>query len=73
MGSLADLRRFGRKYGILLRNTDHEFYLVTHPITGEQLLLKVSHGQGEIPSNLWKRILGKQLKLTQEEFSRFNR
>ncbi len=71
MGSLADLRRFARKHGVLLRNTDHEFYLITHPLTGEELILKVSHGQGEIPPNLWKRILRQQLKLSQEEFNRY--
>lgn len=70
MGSLADLRRFPRKHGVLLRNTDHEFYLITHPLTGEELILKVSHGQGEIPPNLWKRILRQQLRLSQQEFNR---
>ena len=69
MGSFAELRRFAEKHGTLLRSTKHEFYLINHPVTGETLLLKISFGKGEVPPNLWKRILRQQLTLPQEEFN----
>lgn len=70
MSSWAELRRYARKHGLLLRVSDHEYYLLTHPLTGERAILKVPLGQGEIPSNLWKRILQRQLQLSQEDFNR---
>lgn len=64
-----DLKRYCEKNGwVLIRNTDHWHYEKVLE-NGAVLQTKVSHAiQKEIPSNIWNRILRKQLKITEEEF-----
>ena len=64
-----DLKRYCEKNGwVLMRNTDH-WYFEKVLANGDLLQTKVSHAtHKEIPSNLWKRILRKQLKITEVEF-----
>ncbi len=51
----------------LYRDTDHEYYR-KRLADGSYLVTKLSHGDGEIPPNVWKRML-KQMGITQEEFN----
>ena len=52
----------------MIRNTDHWYYEKVLA-DGTLLQTKVSHAvHKEIPSNLWKLILKKQLKISEEEF-----
>ncbi len=64
-----DLKRYCEKNGwVLMRNTDHWYYEKVLA-NGTLLQTKVSHATHKgIPSNLLKRILRKQLKITEEEF-----
>ncbi len=64
-----DLKRFCDKNGwSMIRNTDHWYYEKTTP-DGTILQTKISHGtHKEIPRHLWKHILSKQLKVSEEEF-----
>jgi len=51
-----------------MRNTDHWYYEKVLA-NGTLLQTKVSHAtHKEIPLNLWKRIIRKQLMITEEEF-----
>lgn len=65
----GDLKRYCEKDGwVLIRDTDHWYYekVLTN---GVVLQTKVSHAvQKEIPGHLWKRILRKQLQITEKEF-----
>lgn len=54
---------------ILYKNTDHYYYRKTSK-DGKYIFCKVSRGSGEIGKHLWKEILKKQLKITQEEFNK---
>jgi hypothetical protein len=64
-----DLKKYCEKNGwVMIRNTDHWYYEKVLA-DGTLLQTKVSHAvHKEIPSNLWKLILKKQLKISEEEF-----
>ncbi len=64
-----DLKRYCEKNGwVLIRNTDHWYYEKVLA-NGNVLQTKISHAtHKEIPSNIWNRILHKQLKITEKEF-----
>lgn len=64
-----DLKKYCEKNGwVIIRNTDHWYYEKVLA-DGTLLQTKVSHAvHKEIPSNLWKLILKKQLKISEEEF-----
>jgi hypothetical protein len=65
----GDLKRYCDKNGwVLIRNTDHWYYEKVLA-DGSVLRIKISHAIAkEIPRNLWKRILDKQLKISENEF-----
>ena len=64
-----DLKKHCEKNGwVMIRNTDHWYYEKVLA-DGTLLQTKVSHAvHKEIPSNLWKLILKKQLKISEDEF-----
>ena len=64
-----DLKKYFEKNGwVIIRNTDHWYYEKVLA-DGTLLQTKVSHAvHKEIPSNLWKLILKKQLKISEDEF-----
>jgi hypothetical protein len=64
-----DLKRYCEKNGwVLIRDTDHWYYEKTLA-DGSVLQTKISHAvHKEIPFNLWKLILTKQLKISGDEF-----
>jgi hypothetical protein len=64
-----DLKKYCEKNGwVIIRNTDHWYYEKVLA-DGTLLQTKVSHAvHKEIPSNLWKLILKKQLKISEDEF-----
>lgn len=69
MPSWKELKRFCEKDGWeKYKETDHDFYRKLMP-DGSMLRTKVSRASGEIPPNLWKRILKKQLQVTEEHFN----
>ncbi len=65
----GDLKKFCDKDGwVLIRNTDHWHYEKVLS-NGDVLKTRVSHAvHKEIPKHLWKKILKKQLRITEEEF-----
>jgi hypothetical protein len=69
MPSNRDLKRFCENDGWeLYKSTDHDFYRKVLP-NGTVLRTKVSRGSGQINGHLWKRILSKQLQVTQDYFN----
>ncbi len=64
-----DLKKYCEKNGwVMIRNTDHWYYEKVLA-DGTLLQTKVSHTvHKEIPTNLWKLILKKQLKISEDEF-----
>ena len=64
-----DLKKYCEKNGwVIIRNTDHWYYEKVLA-DGTLLQTKVSHAvHKEIPSNLWKLILKKQIKISEDEF-----
>lgn len=69
MPKWKDLKRFCERDGWeLYKQTDHDFYRKFLD-NGDVLRTKVSRGTGEIPPNLWKMILKKQLHTTQAAFN----
>ena len=63
------LKRFCERDGLdLYKNTDHYFYRKVDA-DGSIRRTKVSKGSGEIHTHMWKEILNKQLKVTQEYFN----
>lgn len=64
-----DLKKYCEKNGwVMIRNTDHWYYEKVLA-DGTLLQTKVSHGvHQEIPANIWKLILKKQLKISEDEF-----
>jgi hypothetical protein len=64
-----DLKKYCEKNGwVIIRNTDHWYYEKVLA-DGTLLQTKVSHAvHKEIPTNLWKLILKKQLKISEDEF-----
>ena len=64
-----ELKRFCERYGWdLYKNTDHYFYRKVDE-DGSIRRTKVSKGSGEIHTRMWKEILNKQLKVSQEYFN----
>ncbi|SFI84654.1 hypothetical protein SAMN05421852_102212 [Thermoflavimicrobium dichotomicum] len=64
-----ELKRYCERDGWeLIKVTDH-YYFQKVLDNGEVLMTKVSMGSGEIRKNLWRQILKKQLRITQEEFN----
>ena len=64
-----ELKRFCEHDGWdLYKNTDHYFYRKVDT-DGNIRRTKVSKGSGEIHAHMWKEILNKQLKVTQEYFN----
>ena len=65
----GDLKRYCDKNGwVMIRNTDHWYYekVLTN---GNVLRTKISHSiSKEIPENLWKLVLQRQLHLTESDF-----
>lgn len=69
MPTWRDLKRFLEREGWdLYRDTDHYFFRKQLK-DGRLQLTKVSKSSKEIPSQLWKYILKKQLNVTQEYFN----
>ena len=64
-----DLKKYCEKNGwVMIRNTDHWYYEKVLA-DGTLLQTKVSHAvHKEIPSNIWRLILKKQLKISEDEF-----
>ncbi len=64
-----ELKRFCERDGWeLYKNTDHYFYRkVDNDVN--ILMTIVSKGSGEIHARMWKEILKKQLKVSQEYFN----
>lgn len=64
-----DLKKYCEKNGwVMIRNTDHWYYEKVLP-DGTVLQTKISHAiHKEIPKNVWRFILQKQLKISEEEF-----
>ncbi|MGN8945720.1 type II toxin-antitoxin system HicA family toxin [Bariatricus sp. HCP28S3_E4] len=60
-----ELKRFCERDG---KDTDHYFYRKIDD-DGSIRMTKVSKGSGEIHTRMWKEILKKQLKVTQEYFN----
>ena len=70
MPSWSDLKRFCQKdKWELYKESDHYFYRKRNN-DGVLRHTKVSKGSGEIERGLWKRILNKQLIVTQEYFNK---
>lgn len=73
MPSWNDLRRYLNKkpngWEPWKTGRHHDYWRKVLP-NGEILTTRVSHGSGEIPPGVWKRILSKQLRITNEEFNR---
>lgn len=70
MPSWKDLKRFCDRDGWeLYKNTDHYYYRKIDE-DGNIKFTKVSRGSGEIGTYLWREILRKQLKVTQEYFNK---
>ena len=64
-----ELKRFcERDSWELYKDTDHYFYRKIDD-DGSIRMTKVSKGSGEIHTRMWKEILKKQLKVTQEYFN----
>lgn len=69
MLSWSDLKRFCERDGWkLYKDTDHYFYRKVDD-DGTIKRTKVSKGSGEIKYHLWKEILKKQLRITEEYFN----
>lgn len=66
-----DLKKCCEKNGwVMVRNTDHWYYEKVLA-NGTLLRTKVSHAvHKEIPSNIWRLILNRQLKVSEDEFWR---
>ncbi|MBR0035566.1 MAG: type II toxin-antitoxin system HicA family toxin [Synergistaceae bacterium] len=57
-----ELKRFLDLHGEHVRSGKHEIY----KYQGRQI--RVSHSSGEISPDMWRSILKKELRMTQEEF-----
>ena len=72
MPSWSDLKRFCQKdKWELYKDTDYYFYR-KRDTDGTLRQTKISKGSGEIEKGLWKRILSKQLNVTQEYFNKMS-
>ena len=63
MSKWPELARFCERYASLIRRGKHDVYMY------EGRMIRVSHGSGEIPHDVWKDILKKELRMTQAEFN----
>ncbi len=65
----GDLKRYCERNGWAeVRNTDHWYFEKVMP-NGNVLRTRVSHSTSKsIPSNLWDKILKRQLQITEKEF-----
>jgi hypothetical protein len=69
MPTWKELKRFCERDGWkLYKDTDHYYYRKVDD-DGTIRRTKVSKGSGEIKHHLWKEILKKQLRVTQEYFT----
>jgi len=69
MPTWKELKRFCERDGwSLYKDTDHYYYKKVDD-DGTIRRAKVSKGSGEIKHHLWKEILKKQLRVTQEYFN----
>ena len=69
MPKWKELKRFCERDGWeLYKDTYHYFYRKIED-DGSIKMTKVSKGSGEIHNRMWKEILKKQLKVTQEYFN----
>ncbi len=64
-----DLKKYCEKDGwVMVRNTDHWYY-EKMLANGTLLRTRVSHAvHKEIPTNIWRLILKRQLKLSEDDF-----
>ena len=70
MPTWKELKRFCERDGWeLYKNTDHYFYRKADN-DGNIKRTKVSRGSGEIPRNLWREILRKQLDVSEAYFNK---
>ncbi len=70
MSNWKELKRFCENDGWeLYKDTDHYYYRKIDD-NGDIRRTKVSKGSGEIKYHLWREILKKQLRITQEEFNK---
>lgn len=58
-----ELKRFLERHGEHVRTGKHEIY----KYQGREI--RVSHSSGEISPELWRSILKKELRITQEQFN----
>ena len=73
MPNWRDLKRFCVRDGWeLYKKTDHYFFRKEMG-TGELKRTKVSMGSHEIPKKLWKEILKRQLKVSEEYFNKLTK
>ncbi len=69
MPTWKELKRFCDRDGWeLYKDTDHYFYRKKMP-DGTILRTEISKGSSELGKQLWREIIYKQLKVTQEEFN----
>lgn len=69
MPTWKELKRFCERDGWeLYKNTDHYFYRKIDD-DGNIKRTKVSRGSGEIKGNLWREILKRQLRVSEEYFN----
>lgn len=69
MPKWRELRRYCEREGWeLYKETDHYFFRKVLD-DGSVLRTKVSKSSGEIHTHLWREILNKQLRTTQEHFN----
>lgn len=71
MPKFRDLKRYLERNGWeQVKKGKHHYYYRKYQ-DGEWLQTRVSHSLGkEIPPRIWKEILKKQIKTTEEEFNR---
>ena len=69
MPSWKELRRFCENDGWELYKDTNHYYYRKHDKNGNLKRTKVSKGSGEIPKNLFREILKKQLQVSKEFFN----
>ncbi|KKK33945.1 hypothetical protein WN59_10100 [Salinicoccus sediminis] len=71
MPTWKEIERFCRRDGWEEYKTKtHHWYFRKQMDNGEVKRTKVSRGTGEVKGHLWKEILKKQLKVTEEYFNK---
>ncbi|MBR0258473.1 MAG: type II toxin-antitoxin system HicA family toxin [Synergistaceae bacterium] len=66
----SELKRYLDRNGWELYRTGDHYYYRKRLADGSYIRTYCSHGSGEIPGKLWKRILKSELHITQEDFNR---